>query len=260
MNQEQFTELVLQSQEGDSAAMEELLLEAHTPVAYLTNKILQNPKAAQLVTHEVLSSVFSNLSSLQDPDKFEQWLCRITAARCIQASPPLHRNFAELDDPVYWENDIADGTALNEEASAAAIQDMVDNLPESQRLCLLLLSCGELGISAIAQLTGFSEGSIKQNIKQAQKAIQQHLWELDARGVQFTGISSLTGILHDAMYQNPDNQAARIMVYDILGKKLPVPLSVWVVRLLVVVVVLLLLAVLGLAGLIFVRMAGSMLS
>ena len=260
MNQEQFTELVLQSQEGDSAAMEELLLEAHTPVAYLTNKILQNPKAAQLVTHEVLSSVFSNLSSLQDAANFEQWLCRITAARCIQASPPLHRNFAELDEPVYWENDIADGTALDEEASAAAIQDMVDNLPESQRLCLLLLSCGELGISAIAQLTGFSEGSIKQNIKQAQRTIQQHLWELDTRGVQFTGISSLTGILHDAMYQNPDSQHAKAMVYDILGKKMPVPLSVWAIRLLTVVVILLLLAALGLAGLIFIKMAGSMLS
>lgn len=260
MNQEQFTELVLQIQDGDSAAMEELLLQAHTPVSYLTNKILQNPKAAQLVTHDILSSVFSNLSSLQDAVNFEQWLCRVAAARCIQAAPPLHRNFAESDDPVYWENDIADGTALNEEESAAAIQDMVDNLPESQRLCLLLLSCGELGISAIAQLTGFSEGSIKQNINQAQKAIQQHLWELDSRGIQFTGISSLTGILHDAMYQHPDEQAAKIMVYDILGKKLPAPLSVWAIRILIPVVVLLLLAVLALAGLIFVRMTGSMLS
>ena len=54
MNQEQFTELVLQIQDGDSAAMEELLLQAHTPVSYLTNKILQNPKAAQLVTKEAI--------------------------------------------------------------------------------------------------------------------------------------------------------------------------------------------------------------
>lgn len=259
MNQEQFTELVLQSQEGDAAAMEELLLLAHTPVSYLTQKILQNSKNAQQVTYAVLQSVFSNLSSLQNPDDFEQWLCRITAARCIQASPLLHRNFAESDALPYWKDDLADGATLNEEESAAAIQNMVDNLPESQRLCLLLLSCGELGISAIAQLTGFSEGSIKQNIKQGQKAIQQHLWELDTRGIQFTGISSLTGILHDAMYLHPDVGAAKAMVYDILGKKLPVPLSVWIVRLLTVIVVLLLLAVLGLAAVIAVKMTGSML-
>lgn len=260
MNQEQFTDLVLQSQGGDAEAMEELLLLSHTPVSYLTNKILQNAKSAQQVSHEVLSSVFSNLSSLQEPDEFEQWLCRITAARCIQASPLLHRNFAESDTPSFWEEDLADGATLNEEESAAAIQNMVDSLPESQRLCILLLSCGELGIPAIAQLTGFSEGSIKQNIKQGQKTIQQHLWELDARGIQFTGVSSLSGILHNAMYLNSDQQAAKAMVYDILGKKLPVPLSVWVVRLLTVIVILLLLAFLGLAGLIFVKMAGSMLS
>lgn len=259
MNQEQFTELVLQSQEGDPAAMEKLLLLSHTPVSYLTQKILQNRKNAQQVTYAVLQSVFSNLSSLQEPDKFEQWLCRITAARCIQASPLLHRNFAESDASPAWDDDLDDGVTLNEKESAAAIQNMVDNLPESQRLCLLLLSCGELGISAIAQLTGFSEGSIKQNIKQGQKTIQQHLWELDTRGIQFTGISSLTDILHDAMYLDSESEDARVMVYDILGKKLPVAASIWIVRLLTVVVILLLLAVLGLAAVIVIKMAGSML-
>lgn len=259
MNQEQYTELVLQSQNGDAAAMEQLLLQAHAPVSYLTSKILQNPKTAQHVTHAVLTSVSSNLSSLIEPADFEQWLCRITAARCIQASPLLHRNFADSDDPVSWENDVPDGTMLNEEESAAAIQNMVDNLPESQRLCLLLLSCGELSVAAIAQLTGFSEGSIKQNIRQAQNTIQQHLWELDTRGVQFTGISSLTGILHDAMYHNPDKQAALVMVYDILGKKLPIRLSDWIVRLLTILVMLLLIAILVLGVMIVLKMAGSML-
>lgn len=259
MNQEQFTDLVLQSQEGDTAAMEELLLLSHTPVSYLTKKILQNTKNAQQVTFSVLQSVFSNLSSLQEPDKFEQWLCRITAARCIQASPLLHRNFAESDASPFWDDGLEDGVTLNEKESAAAIQNMVDHLPESQRLCLLLLSCGELGISAIAQLTGFSEGSIKQNIKQGQNAIQQHLWELDMRGIQFTGISSLTDILHDAMYLDPEAENAKAMVYDILGKKLPVSVSVWIVRLLTVVVILLLLAALGLAAVIAVKTFGSML-
>lgn len=259
MNQELFTELVQQSQDGDSAAMEELLLRAHTPVSYLTKKLLQNPKTAQQVAHEVLTSVFSNLSSLQEPTEFEHWLCRITAARCIQTEPPLHRNFAGSDGPVLWEDDVTDGATLNEEESAATIEHMVDSLPESQRLCLLLLSCGELGVSAISQLTGFSGGSIKQNIKDGQKAIQQHLWELDSRGVQFTGVSSLTGILHEEMYHNPDPIAAKAMVYDILGKKLPVPLSVWIIRLLTALVILLLLAVVGLAGVIAVKITGSML-
>jgi len=260
MNQEQFTELVLQSQAGDAAAMEQLLLQAHTPVSYLTQKILQNPQTAQQITHEVLEIVFAKLSSLQEPEQFEQWLCRMTAARCIQAAPLLHRNFAEASDPTFWEEELSDGTTLSTEESAAAIQNMVDNLPESQRLCILLLSCGELSVPAIAQLTGFSEGSIKQNIRHGQNTIQQHLWELDARGIQFTGISSLTGILHDGMYHNPDEQAAKVMVYDILGKKMPVPLSVWIVRLLTVVVVLMLIAVLALGGMIVLKMTRSMLA
>lgn len=259
MNQEALSDLVLQIQSGDDAALEQLLLLSYTPVSFLTQKILHNSQNAQQVTQEVLETVISNLSSLQDPSQYEPWLCRMTAARCIQASPLLHRNFAEADAPAIWEDDLQDGTVLTEAESAEAIQNMVDCLPESQRLCILLLSCGELTVPAIAQLTGFSEVSIKQHIKHGQNTIQQHLWELDARRIRFSGLSSLTGILHDAMYHNPDEAAATEMVYRILGKKMPVPLSRWIVRLLSVVVIVLLLAVLGLGAMIAIKITGSML-
>ena len=258
MIQEQFADLVLQCQSGDKNAMEQLLLLAHTPVACLTRKILQNRKIAEQVTQEVLATVAANLASLQEPDQFEQWLCRMTAARCIQAAPLLHRNFAESEESVFWKDDPEDGAVLNTEESAKAIQAMVDCLPEPQRLCILLLSCGELTVPAIAQLTGFAEAIIKQNIKLGQNTIQQHLWELDAREIQFTGVSSLTGILHEAMYHDADEDAALVMVYDILGKQLPVPLSARIVPVLAVVAGLLLVAALALGGVIVMKLAGSM--
>ena len=260
MNLDQLTDLVLQSQSGDRQAMEQLLLLAHAPVSYLTGKILHNSKTADQITRDVLKTVKSNLSSLPEADQFEPWLCRMTAARCMQAAPLLHRSFAESEEAGLWDGDLPDGAALSEEESADAIQQMVDYLPESQRLCLLLLSCGELTVPAISQLTGFSDASIKQNIKLGQKTIQQHLWELESRKIQFTGLSSLTGILHDAMYHSPDEEAAMVVVYDILGKKLPLPLSRWVIRILTVVLVLLVLAALGLGGMIAVKMAESMLA
>ncbi len=262
MNQELFTDLVLRSQSGDDAALEQLLLQAYAPVSRLTHKILRSHRTAEQITRNILETVTSNLTSLQEPSQFEPWLCRMTAARCLQAAPLLHRNFAQSDEPAYWEDDFSDGAVLSAEESADAILSMVDCLPESQRLCILLLSCGELTIPAIAQLTGFSEASIKQNIRHGQNTIQQHLWELDARGIQFAGVSSLTDILHDSIFrsQEEDDQEAMVVVYDILGKKLPVPPSVRVVRLLTVVVVLLLIAVLALGGLIGFKIIQSMLA
>lgn len=259
MNQDQLADLVLQSQSGDNRAMEQLLLLAHTPVSYLTSQILHSAKTARQVTRDVLETVASNLSSLPEANQFEHWLCRMTAARCIQASPLLHRNFADAEQTAIWTDGLTDGSVLTEEESADVIQDMVNALPESQRLCILLLSCGELTVPAIAQLTGFSEAIIKQNIKQGQNAIQQHLWELDSRGIQFSGGSSLTHILHDAMYRNEDKDASMEMVYDILGKKLPVPASTWIVRLLTALAVVLFVAVLVLGGLIGFQMLRSMM-
>lgn len=258
MIQETFAELVSQCQSGDKNAMEQLLLQAHTPVACLTRKILLNPKVAEQITRDVLATVAANLASLQEADQFEQWLCRMSAARCIQSSPLLHRNFAESDKPASWEDDLEDGAVLDTEGSAKVIQSMVDCLPETQRLCILLLGCGELKVPAIAQLTGFSEAIIKQNIMLGQNTIQQHLWELEARGIQFSGISSLTGILHEALYHDPDEEAAMVMVYGILGKKLPVPLSQRIIPVLAAAVVILLLAALALGGLIVLKMIKSM--
>lgn len=258
MIQEQFADLVLQAQSGDKAALEQLLLQSHTPVSCLTRKILHNDPIAEQITREVLATVASNLSSLQEPAQFEQWLCRMTSARCMQSSPLLHRNFAEADKPAFWEDDLTNGSELDTEASAKAISQMVDCLPQSQRLCILLLSCGALTIPAIAQLTGFSEAIIKQNIKLGQKTIQQHLWELDSRGIRFSGDSSLTDILHDALYQDPEEEAALLMVYDILGKKLPVPLSARIIPVLTGIVMLLLMAVVVLGCLIVLKMLQSM--
>lgn len=258
MIQEQFAGLVLQCQSGDENAMEQLLLQAHTPVSCLTRKILQNHRAAEQVTRDVLATVSTNLASLQEPAQFEQWLCRMTAARCIQSSPLLHRSFSESGQSVFWTDDLEDGSVLNTEESAGAIQAMVDCLPAPQRLCILLLGCGELTVPAIAQLTGFSEAIIKQNIKLGQNAIQQHLWELDARGIAFSGVSSLTGILHEAMYHDPDEEAAMEMVYGILGKKLPVPLSARMIPVLAITAGVLLVAALTLAGLIVLKMVNSM--
>ena len=67
MIQEQFAGLVLQCQSGDENAMEQLLLQAHTPVSCLTRKILQNHRAAEQVTRDVLATVSTNLASLQEP-------------------------------------------------------------------------------------------------------------------------------------------------------------------------------------------------
>lgn len=242
MNSEQFADLVWKSQTGDEEALEQVLLHAYTPVSYLTNKILQNEQTASQVAREVLEIISSKLNSLTDPSQFDKWICRITAARCIQAMPLFQAGSTESAP---WQEDLPDGETLTEEQSAQAIQSMVDSLPKNQRLCILLLCCGGLSVSAISQLTGFSHSTVTEYITKGQNTIQQHLWTLQDRNIQFTGLSSLTGILRIAMHHQDEESDPIPLVYGVLGKEVPVPPDPEkrIIRILTAVLICLLLAI-----------------
>lgn len=254
MNNEKLSNLVWNSQTGDNDALEQLLLEAYTPVSYLSTRILQDEDLSPRVTQEVLEIIASRLNSLADPDQFQKWMSRITAARCMQAMP-LYRHGADrteakpLDLP-------KEGTTLTEEQSAHIIQQMTDRLPEKQRLCILLLGCGGLGIHAIAQLTGFSTDTVSEYLQQGQASIQKQIWELQNQGIELSGLSSLTGILQVAMFcKNPQADPIPV-VYSILGKEIPVPPdpAKWIIRILSTVLVLLCVANVVTGGILIMRM------
>lgn len=216
-----FADLVWKSQIGDADALEQLLTETYTPVNYLTTKILRDPQTARQVARESLETIAAKLNSLPDPDEFEKWVCKMTAARCVQAMPLYGQTEADVSDN-HWLEALPDGQDLSENESAQVIQHMVDALPERQRLCILLLCCGKLSVSAIAQLTGFSTDTVKESIIRGQTAIQNQLWDLQTRNIQLTGMSSLDGILRRAMYQKSEEDPIP-MVYGVLGKEIPVP-------------------------------------
>ena len=249
MDNTTIADLVWKSQMGDADALEQLLLEIYTPVNYLASKILQDPQTARQAARESLETVAAKLGSLPDPDDFEKWVCKMTAARCVQAMPLYGQTGINVSDS-HWQETLTDDQELNETESAQLIQQMVDALPERPRLCILLLCCGKLSVSAIAQLTGFSTDTVKESITQGQTAIQEYLWELQSRNIQLTGMRSLDSILRRAMYQKPEAEDPIPMVYGILGKEIPIPPDPEkkLIRILTAVLVILVIAVLLACG------------
>lgn len=254
MNPELMSDLVWKAQMNDADAMEQLLLEAYTPVSYLTFRILQDEETACQITREVLEIIHTKISSLHETDQFQKWMCRITAARCIQVMPLYHHSTAAMEPTPL---DLPEnGTELTEDQSALLIQQITDRLPEKQRLCLILLGCGGLGIHAISQLIGFSTETVSESIQKAQSAIQKQIWELENRNIQLTGLSSLTGILQKAMFRKDPQNDPIPMVYGILGKEIPVPPDPEkaIIRTLTVVLVILSVAVLVTGGILAMKL------
>lgn len=220
MNTELFADLASRSQAGDREAMEQLLLMAHTPVSYQCRKILQNDRAAETLTKEILALIHTQLDSLSDPNDFEKWMCRVTAARCMKTLNRLRRDNSD-ETPVPPENIQIPRQTLDEVQTAQVIQQIADHLPEETRLCLLLYCCGGLEFGGIARLTGFTEASVVEHLNRAQGIINNHLRKYHKMGIRFARIRSLPELLCTAMYHSGDPGAAAVLVDDLLGKKAP---------------------------------------
>lgn len=218
MNKEMFAALAAKAQAGDRRALSALLRLAHTPVSYQCRKLLRNTQAAEEMTREILRAVPRQLSSLKDPAEFETWICRITASRCmllLQQSRPEEDTLQASAPP-----EIPSGK-LDEAQTAQVVQQVVDDLPEEPRICLLLYSCAGLKLKGIAQLTGFGEQAVLEYLNQAQKTVNQQLRQYHRMGVHFTPIPALSSFLRTAMYNSRDLKAAAAMVSQILPKKDP---------------------------------------
>lgn len=222
MNTEMFAELAARSQAGDKRALTQLLRLAHTPVSFQCRKLLRSDQPAEALTRQILTAIPDQLDSLSDPADFEKWICRITASRCMQALARMDRD--GLDDADKPANPpVIPAKHLDEEQTAQVVQQLVDDLPEAPRICLLLYSCANLKLKGIAQLTGFPESAVLDHLNHAQKAINIQLRKYHRMGIQFAAIPALSQLLRIAMYNSRDPKAAAAMVSGILVKKPAAP-------------------------------------
>lgn len=231
MEREKLIALVTQSQTGDMEAMEELLQYAHTPVSYQCRKMLKNEQDAEDMTQEILVSVYEKLGTLKEPAAFSKWLHQITASRCINALNRGHRElqFAEdeegnsiLDSMEELDQQKVPDKALDNAETARMINQIVDDLPEAQRVCTMLFYFDEMTVRDIAALLTVSENTVKSRLNYARKAIKDKVQDYEKEGIKLYGLSPLPFLwffLHRAMEDSKNPKAAKIKVDKILAQK-----------------------------------------
>ena len=193
MEKEVIIELVQRSKDGETAATEELLRTAHTFVSYQCRKLLKNPQDVEDVTQEVLLTMYTKLNTLQEPAAFWGWLSRITANRCMNALSRTHVDLqilededghSMLDDIENMDQQLVPDAALDNAETARMIDEIVEGLPEAQRMCTLLFYFDEMSVKEIASVMGTSENTVKSRLNYARKAIKERVLDYEKKGIK----------------------------------------------------------------------------
>jgi len=220
MEHSRLVDLIIRAQQGDKNALEELYVDIFNSVFRLALRMVKNPEDAEDITQEVYITVQEKISDLREPKAFYAWVNQITANKCNHILNK-YKGIAKFDDEdeilALIDDDPANmpDKALDDEATRKLIMDVIDNLPDNQRTCIILFYYAQFTVVQIAEALETNENTIKTRLSVARAKIRKALEELaENKGIKLWGIPlPLTPILREAIESMPvpDGLYARIM-------------------------------------------------
>lgn len=168
---------------GEQAALRRLIDRHGRGLTLFAARYLGSASDAEDAVQDVFVSVWKNAARF-DParGRASTWLYRIAANRCIDLRRwRRFRTFVGLDaehDAVAAEQRGADAE-VGARQELAIVRDGIADLPERQRMAILLRAVGDLDVPAIAQIMGASAGSVEQLLVRARRRLRERLAQAD---------------------------------------------------------------------------------
>lgn len=190
---EELKELVIKAQAGDSSVFEEIYNTTKSKAYYLALQLLKNPHDAEDVLQDAFTTAFSKIGDAV-PEKFQGWLDTIVINRAKDLLKKKKATvFSELqseDGKDYVPKDEEEKVEflpeenLDYQETKRLIQEIIDELPEEQRMAVMLYYYKEMSVGQIAEYFECSTGTIKSRLNYARKAIKAKVEELEKKGTK----------------------------------------------------------------------------
>ncbi len=171
--------------QGDMEAFRELI-EAHQHrVVGTVAKMLNDDAEAEDIAQQVFVRVWKSAPRYEPTAKFTTWLFKITRNLVLnelrRRKRHLTRSLDEADDDDHQAIQVADAgvkspdTTMLDDEMQAAIQRAIDELPETQRLAIILRRYDEFSYEEIAEIMGLSVPAVKSVLFRARTDLREKL-------------------------------------------------------------------------------------
>jgi RNA polymerase sigma-70 factor (ECF subfamily) len=184
-------ELVGRSLKGDRQAFDELIRKYQRQAVAVSYRLLGNSHDALEVTQDAFLKAFSSLSTLQKPDAFGGWLMRIVSnlslnyrrSRKTRRQLPLDDLFGPANSQQTdaaggseWMADAGDPVRkLESQEMGQRLQEAIKQLPEKQRLAIVMFTIEEMPQKQVAETLECSVEAVKWHVFQGRKKLKELL-------------------------------------------------------------------------------------
>jgi RNA polymerase sigma-70 factor, ECF subfamily len=177
-------------QRGDDDAFR-VLFETHKDRVYsIALRYSGNSAAAMDIAQDTFVKLLSNIGQFRGDSSFESWLYRLVVNTCLDHHRKRRRFLPLLEDGLEEALDIFRApreSALHEmlrEEQTERVQQVVAQLPEEQRIVVVLRYTDGLSYEQIADLLGCRRGTVASRLNRAHKALERRLSHLRPREVR----------------------------------------------------------------------------
>jgi len=178
--------LMLEFQEGNKASFETLMKKFYPRLLNFINRYVGIREIAEDLTQEVFIKVYNNAANYQPKAKFSTWVFTIARNISLNELRTHKRKTISLDESFQapggqLQRQIADDTATNpnedlvKQERIAAIKKAIHELPENQRVAVLLRRYEDFSYEEIAQSMNTTVKAVKSLLNRAKENLRNIL-------------------------------------------------------------------------------------
>ena len=177
-------DLLIEAQQGDVNAYEELQLLLEPPIKRFVRRLMNNDMLEEDIVQDVFISFYQHLTKIDPPDNLRPYIYRIARNRCYDEMRRMgrHESVSLDDEPVQVRVSFTESHTLPQPEDVThwillhmEVREAMNQLSEAQRRALILYSEEEMSYAEIAEIEGVSIGTVKSRLYYAKKNLRQYM-------------------------------------------------------------------------------------
>lgn len=195
MEAKNISKLVEAAQKGDNDAFEKLYYATNKSGYFLAYNITHDEEAAKDILQDSYINAFINIKSLKKKEKFQKWFNVIVVNGSknyiIKNKPNI---FSEYDgekdftfDDEMMNDDFIPEKSLDNKEIRKMLKEIIDSLPDDQRLCVLMYYYQQMDTKSIAKQLCIAEGTVRSRLYYGRLYIKKKVEALEKNGIKLYG-------------------------------------------------------------------------
>ena len=179
---------------GDKTAYETLYNLTKDALFFAILNITKNEQEAISIMKESYTNAFENLTSLKKPEIFDVWLNRIALYSAYisitEKNPDAFNNVAEKFEWNDEDNfDQLPQETIDDKDTRNVVKGIIENLPDDQRLLIIMHYYQEMSLSAIVSTLDLPENTVMCILSYARDGIKKEIAKAESEGRLMRSVS-----------------------------------------------------------------------